>query len=117
MKNILLTKYCDDWIKNKNKVVNGKTQEGYHYRYKLIREYFGDKRKNLKDVTREDIKDFYNYLLFDAPNKRSKTGIGYTRRYVKDIRALFSQMLIDAVLDKYIIANPCDYVDIPNKEE
>lgn len=84
--------------------------------YKLIREYFGDKRKNLKDVTREDIKDFYNYLLFDAPNKRSKTGIGYTRRYVKDIRALFSQMLIDAVLDKYIIANPCDYVDIPNKE-
>jgi integrase len=115
--NVYLSNYCDHWLENKRLEIELDTYEGYICRYKYIKQYFDENHKTLQGVTRADILSFYRYLLFEVPNSRNKTGVGLSRRTVKDIKTLLSQMLKDAVLDELISHNPCESVKLPNKVE
>lgn len=109
-----LAAFCDKWMKDKQSTLETTTYEGYEYRVRRIKEYFGNERL-LVAIKPADVQDFYQYLLSVNVYKGKKVVKGYSNRSLKDTATLFTAILEDAVNLELLQKNPAAAIKIPQR--
>ena len=94
-RDITLSEYVDQFLKSKKRTIADTTYSAYSQRGARIKEYFGDKKLNRIRVS--DVENFLDYLI---THKKTQ------QRTLKDIKALFSSVMEQAISEDLIIENP-----------
>lgn len=110
-----LQDYCSKWVEDKKNTIDTTTYEGYVYRAARIRKYFEDKHLTLGDVSPQNVKDFYTWLMTTDVHRGGKTVQGYSNRSIKDTADLLSMALAEAVTLSLIPRNPAEKVKVPQR--
>lgn len=71
----------------------------------------------LSDLTAEDVRRFYSYLLTVQRSSNTHLKVGYANRTLKDIGVLTRSILKEALMLHYINENPASNVKVPHKVE
>lgn len=111
-------RYCQYWLIQKKAEVEITTFEGYSYKVQHIIDYYGDNPVTLGELSPQDIKNFYGYLLIKkkaCPSQRDNKGL--SNRTIKDIAVLLRSILEEAVDLEYIRHNPSANVKIPKRPQ
>lgn len=119
-KDMKFSAYCQQWFESKCLQTEINTSEGYAYRLKHITSYFDDMNFSLGEITPQDVKDFYNYLLTKPKSRTSyaqRSEVGLSNRTVKDIASLLRSILKEAYELGHITKNPAARVKVPKKPE
>lgn len=96
------------WLPSIKSSVEITTFSGYEDKVKVISKYFNNLKIKLKDLTKNDIKDFYYYL---------KTTRKVKAKTIKGYHANIHKSLEDAIEDDIIEVNPADKVRLDKIEQ
>ncbi len=99
-----LTLWLETYMKNSIKQSTYVSYSGY------IRNHYAPSigKFKLKDVTSKLLQDFYNYKLNDE---------GLSPKTIINMNLCLHKALKQAVLDRYLVSNPCDAVNLPRNEK
>lgn len=97
---ITVTEYAAKWLPIHRHSSNAKSYSTYAMMLERFSQHCGNS-KRLRDITKSDIKDFYNSLE------------GYSFSYIQKYTQTISAMFRDAVEDGIILHSPCHDVAAP----
>lgn len=113
--NIYFHEYIETWLQRVKQRVNIVTFEGYEITVRrYVLPYFTEHKLKLTEVNRRRLQTFFDSLI-----KRGRLdGRGpLSPKTLRAIKNVVYQPLKEAVRDELIPSNPCEFVELPKKEQ